>query len=670
MKLAKLVTLVFIGITFSNSLFAQKNYMKEADKKFNNGLYLEAIEAYKKASTKEKKKAAKAEIIFKTAECYRMLNDPKNSELWYSKAIKAKFPDPKATLLMAEAKKTQERYNDAIIDFNEYAKLVPGDSRGVDGAKSCELAQKWKDNPTRYIVSNVMSINSKFSDFSPVYADKKSNNLYFTSMREGSTGNRTDATFGQSFSDIYEVKLDKKGSWSQPMPIGEPVNSKLNEGSCILNKKRSKIWFTRCPEQAKRNLGSIIFEAEKKGTGWGEPKPIVLCADSFTAGHPAISPDETTLFFASDMPGGAGGKDIWMTTYDKKGGKWGNPVNAGFTINTPGDEMFPFIDSEGNLYFASNGQIGMGGFDLFKAAKSGDGFAVAVNLQYPINSAADDFGIVTDGKMEKGYLSSNRAGGKGSDDIYSFGLPPLIFNVSGLISNVDTKEKIVGATVKMVGSDGSSIETNSDETGTYRFDMTPDGARVIKKDVTYTLNVSKEDHLGDKSEFTTVGLEVGTDFVKDMAIKPIKKEVAIRLPDILYDLAKWDLKPQYQDSLMGLVKTLDDNSNITIELGSHTDTRGSDKDNAVLSQNRAQSVVDFLISKGIAGDRLVAKGYGETKPLVSDNEIKALKTDEEKEAAHQKNRRTDFKILRQDYVPKEDPNAIKGPKVEDASEDE
>lgn len=656
-------------LMFTLNVMAQKNYVKDADKQFKNGMYLEAIEAYKKATTKVKQKNVKAELIFKTAECYRMMNDHKNAELWYAKAIKAKFADPVVYLLMAESKKTQEKYTDAIVDFNEYAKLVPGDSRGAEGAKSCQLAQQWKDNPTRFVVNNIMSINSKFSDFSPAWADKKMNNLLFTSMRDGSTGNRTDGTFGQSFSDIYEVKLDKKGSWSTPMPVGEPVNSKLNEGSCVLNKKRNKMWFTRCPEEAKRNLGSVIFEAEKKGTGWNTPKAIVLCADSFTAGHPAISPDETKLYFASDMPGGLGGKDIWVTSYNKKESKWENPVNAGPIINTPGDEMFPFIDENGHLYFSSNGQIGMGGLDIFKAEKSGDGFAVAVNLQYPINSAGDDFSLITDGKMERGYFSSNRAGGKGSDDIYSFSLPPLLFNVSGLITNSKNKEKVIGAQVKLVGSDGMSIETNTDETGSYRFDVTPDGNRIIKKDITYQLFVSKEDHLGDKSDFTTVGLEVGTDFVKNMEVTPIVKEVAIRLPDILYDLNKWDLKPEFQDSLMGLVKTLDDNPNIVIELGSHTDTRGSDKDNAILSQNRAQSVVDFLVSKGIAGDRLVAKGYGESRPLVSDAEIKGLKTKEEQEAAHQKNRRTDFKILRQDYVPKEDATKA-APQIEDASEEE
>ena len=668
MKITRRFILVALVMIAAMPAMAQRNLTKDADKKFNNGLYFDAIELYKKASSKEKKKGAKAELMFKTADCYRMINDLKNAELWYAKAIKAKYPDPKATLLMADAKKGQERYNDALVDYNEYAKMVPSDQRGADGAKSCELAQKWKDNPTRFQVNNLLSLNSKFFDYAPVYSDKKQNGLFFVSSREGAMGNRTDGTVGQSFSDIYEVKIDKKGSWSTPMPLPEPVNSKLNEGPVSLNKKRTKMWFTRSPEQPKKKLGAVICETEKKGTGWGESKVLVFCADSFTCGHPAITFDDQRLYFASDMPGGFGGKDIWYVNYEKKGSKWSAPVNAGFNINTSGDEMFPFVTEDGTLYFASNGLIGMGGLDIFKAVKSGDGFAAPENLQYPINSAFDDFGVLTDSKGEKGYLSSNRPGGKGGDDIYSFGLPPLLFNLQGVVSDVNTNEKVIGATIKLVGSDGSSIETNTDASGAYRFDMTPDGMRVIKSGVTYTVNAAKENYLGDKAEFTTVGLEVGTDFTKDLAIKPIIKEVAIRLPDILYDLNKWDLKPQYQDSLTGLVKTLTDNPNITVELGSHTDTRGDVKANAELSQKRAQSVVDFLISKGIAGDRLVAKGYGEGRPLVSDAEIAAVKVDEEKEALHQKNRRTDFKILRQDYVPKEDPNKD-APKIEDASEE-
>jgi peptidoglycan-associated lipoprotein len=251
-------------------------------------------------------------------------------------------------------------------------------------------------------------------------------------------------------------------------------------------------------------------------------------------------------------------------------------------------------------------------------------------------------------------LSSNRAGGKGGDDIYSFALPPVIFNVDGVVYNKETRAKVVGAKVKLTGSDGSSIETTTDGAGGYRFDMTPDGRRVIQTQTSYTLTVEKVDHLGDRGEFTTVGLENGQDFKKDLELTPVVKPIT--LPEILYDLNSAELKPQFQDSLLGLIKTLNDNSNITIELMSHTDTRGDLKPNAELAQRRAQSVVDFLKTKGIAPDRLTAKGYGESRPLITDVAINAMKTPEEKEAAHAKNRRTEFRITSFTYVPKEDPN--------------
>ena len=666
--------LVGLMLLFVSQAFAQRNYTKQAYKLYNNGLYVEAIEALKEAAGKESAKPKKAELIFKTAECYRMINDLKNAENWYKKAIAAKYADPIAILLMADCKKAQGKYPDAIVDYNEYAKQAPSDSRGKDGAASCEMAQKNIDAPSRFQVSNMMSINSKALDLCPSYADKKQNLLYFTSTREGAAGNKVDNTLGQGFSDLYETRLDKKGSWSTPMPLGDPINTKSNEGSSALNKKKGKMWFTRCPQAEKRNLGSVIAETEKKGSGWGPVNilPILPAEqDSFSVGHPSMSTDETTLYFASDMPGGFGGKDIYYMTYDKKGGKWSAPVNVGNVINTTEDELFPFIDENNVLYFASKGHLSMnmGGLDIFKSARTGTTFAEPAPLPYPINTFSDDFSLITDGKMEKGYFASNRPGGKGLDDIYAFNLPPILYTVSGTIYNVDTKEKVIGALVKLNGSDGMSLETKTDETGSYRFDVNADGMRLIKKDVSYNLLSSKEDFLGDKADFNTLGLEVNTDFVKDMNIKPIVKEVSIKLPDILYDLNKWDLKPEFQDSLTGLVKTLNDNMNITIELGSHTDTRGDIKSNAELAQKRAQSVVDFLISKGIAGDRLVAKGYGESQPLISDKEIDALKTTEEKEAAHQKNRRTTFKILRQDYVPKVDPNAPNAaPNIEDESD--
>jgi peptidoglycan-associated lipoprotein len=669
MKVFKIFTSISLVIALSLNAKAQKSASKDADKAFASFEYFKAIDLYKKASTKEKNKAKRTEYIFKTAECYRMIGDNKQAEVFYAKAIKAKYPDPIAQLKLADAIKANGRYNDAIIEYDNYKKLAPSDPRGDQGSKSSADAQKWKDAPTRFQVNNLAQVNSGSNDFAPTFIDRKYSTIYFTSMREGSAGSGTDNTIGQSFSDIYEVKVDKKGKWSTPTPIDKTINSSANEGASIVNKKGTKIYFTRC-EMVKKKFGCTIMVADKMGTAWGTPTVIDLKTDTFVVGHPAINVDETKLYFSSDMPGGMGGKDLWVSTYDKGGRKWGEPVNMGGKFNTEGDEMYPFVRDNGDLYFASNGLSGMGGLDIFVAAKNGDGFGTPENLKYPINSPADDFGLIYEAKSNRGYLSSSREGGKGGDDIWSFTMPPLVYSVMGKVLDVDSKEPIVGAVVKLIGSDGSSVEQTTDAKGSYNFDATPDGKRYVTQNVSYTISSGMDKYLGDKGTFTTVGSEVATAFTKDLNLKSIKKG-PIRLPDILYDLSKWDLKPQYQDSLNGLITTLNNNPNITIELGSHTDTRDNNKNNAILSQKRAQSVVDYLILKGIAADRLAAKGYGEERPLISDAEIGKLKSTEEKEAAHQKNRRSEFKVLREDYVPKVDPNAPKvAPKVQDASGEE
>ena len=653
MKIVKLFTVAALFLACGSTTVSAQN--KEADKMYNSNQYFNAIELYKKAATKEKNKTKKAEMTFKTADCYRLVNDPKQAEVWFAKAIKAKYPDPIATLYLADAKKINEKYSEAIVDYNEYAKAVPSDVRGTEGAKSCEMAQKWKDNPTRYEVNNVAQINGKSQDFSPTFADKKYLTLYFTSAREGATGNGADGTTGQSFTDIYETKIDKKGAYSTPAIIAGGLNSGDNEGASTVNKKGSRIYFTRCDVE-KKTLGCAVFYSDKKGTSWGDAVNLNLSTDTGRVGHPSINDDETTIYFCgTDLPGGMGGRDIWKVEFDKKTKAWGKPVNLGSTINTAGDEMYPYIAADGTLYFSSNGLAGMGGLDIFKAEKSGEAFTNIQNMKFPLNSAGDDFGIIFQGSKQQGYFTSNRAGGKGSDDIYSFRLPPILFSLNGTITDVDTKAKLVGAVVKLVGSDGSSVETKSDANGYYKFDLTPEGKRYVNEKTSYTINASMDKYFGNKASFTTVGVEVATDFTKDIALKTTK--TVIKLPEILYDLAKWDLKPQYQDSLNGLLQTLNDNPNLVVELGSHTDSRGDNKSNAKLALKRAQSVVDYLIAKGVAADRLVAKGYGEDMLLIKDAEINVMKTKEEKEAMHSKNRRTTFKVLREDYIPKKDPNA-------------
>lgn len=682
----KVIVTFVVTLVFSVNAMAQKNFAVEADNSFSNKQYFNAIELYKKAYTKAKKKEDKAYIIFKIAECYRLTGDSKQAEAWYVKSIKANYTDPKAKLYLADAKKAQEKYNEALIEYQNYQTDAPSDPRGENGVKSCELATKWKENPTRYKVENLALINSKDPDFAPTYADKKYNRLYFTSMRPGVTGGALDGTLGEYYSDIFETQQDKNGRWSTPTPVPPPVNTNDNEGLSTMTKKGNLMVFTRCLSEKGSTSLNQLYSATKKGTLWSEPEKLNFCNDTNKFASPALSSGGTILIFSSDMPGGQGENDLWITNYNKKEKKWDNPVNLGPTINTAGNEVFPFLHDDGTLYFSSDGHLGMGGLDIFKAEKKGKGEWVNItNLRYPLNSAGDDFGIIFEGAKERGYLSSNREGTKGADDLWSFVLPPLLFTVTGTVTDCKFKDPIEGVVVKLVGSDGSSVETKTDGEGKYKFAENGKTARYINPNVSYEITtqvgnnvVTKKAELGfvnssAKLKVTTVGVEEAKTFKGlNFCLVPIEKE--IRFPDVLYDLGQSTLRAESQDSLNFLYNTLVDNPTFVIELSAHTDSRGGDADNLKLSDARAKSCFDYLVSKGIPAERMVPKGYGKRRLLVTDKEINAMGTKEEKEAAHQRNRRTVFSVLRKDYVnpnaPKEVPKTQAKPTTDEEEEEE
>lgn len=653
-----LVTTVILAL--SGSAVAQNKRVVAADRLFNNKEYYEALNAYKKALEVVKGKAAKAELTYKQALCYKMVNDPKKAEAWFAKAIKAKYQDPEAILNLADMMRINGKYDEALAEYEKYIKLKPDDARGTVGAESCKLAVQWKNAPTKHQVSNVQPLNSKYDDFSAIYSRKNFSEVVFTSSREGSTGNGMDGWTGEAFSDLYEAKVDKNGKWSTPTPFKEPLNSKYNEGSATLNEKYTTMFFTRCDYDKNKIKGCQVFTTKKKGNNWDEPILLPFAADSFTVGHPWISDDEQTLYFASDMEGGLGGRDIWMAKYDKKAKSWGKPINMGPQINTTGDDMFPTLRNDSTLYFASNGHVGMGGLDMFEATFKNGKWGGVANLKFPLNSSADDFGIIFRGKQERGYFSSNRDGGKGGTDIYEFTVPPVLFTLGGIVYDFDKKAPVTGAKVVMTDKDGMTFEMITDKMGAYYFDNTK-----FKEDNTYNINVTAENYFGDKGTETTVGETVSSDHKKDFYIKPVPKESTVRLPEILYDLGSATLRPESKDSLAGLIVTLRDNPNITIELMSHTDSRGSAKSNIELSQARAQSVVNYLIEQKIDPARLAAKGYGETKLL---NKCKdGVKCSEEE---HQRNRRTEFRITSFAFVPKEGSPEFVAPKIETVDEDE
>ncbi|HEX4887739.1 MAG TPA: OmpA family protein [Luteibaculaceae bacterium] len=645
--------LTFVALLFSLAVFAQTKNTKNADTEFANEKYSAAIESYKKCYSTEGSVVEKARIIFQIAECYRLMADLESAKSWYEKSIRAKHQDPKQYLYLAECYKQEGKFKEAIEKYTEF-KRTAKDPAADQGIKACKLALEWTAKPTRFVVQAEEVLNSPAMDFAPAILDKKDNMIVFASSREGSSGNKIDERSGENFSDLYFSNKDKKGKWGEPVLLDPAINTEANEGAAKLNPKRSVMYFTRCEYEKKKSLGCDIYKANYSGGKFGE---ITKLADlkaegeeAITVAHPTVNKTESTLVFAADYPGGQGGKDLWMITYDKKAKTWSKPQNLGPKINTDGDEMYPFIAESGELYFSSTGHIGMGGMDIFKAnALDENKWGEVENMKVPVNSPKDDYGIYfTD--PDKGFFSSNRVGGRGKDDIYSFFYPPIQLVLKGTVYDKDNKKGVAGATVRVTGNDGTPFEKTTDAEGAYDF-TDNNGQRFIQPEKIYAIEVLKKDYLVAKDKIATTGLNESTTFVQDFVIQYTPANKAIRMPEVQYELGKYNLLENSKDSLNFLLKILQDNPTIVVELQAHTDSRGDDAANLDLSQKRAQACVDYLISKGIPKERMVAKGYGETQLKITDEQIKTAGSKSEQEALHQLNRRTEFSVLNSNYVP-------------------
>ncbi|MBN1339599.1 MAG: OmpA family protein [Bacteroidales bacterium] len=685
----------FIGLSIlavfiiTSSLFAQKSLTESADITFEEQKYSIAVDKYKKAYSKIKKNPnEKNRIRFQIAECYRLMNEPKRAETYYKGLIRNEYYKQKPEILLyyAQMLMINEKYDEAIPQFEEYIKLKPDDPRGSSGMKSCKLTKEWMEKPSNHQITNLRDVNSREDDFAPAYASDNYNSIIFTSNREGSTGKEADEWTGQNFTDLFYARSDRKGGWSTPDLLDKEgiINTETNEGIAKLNSTFSTLYFTRCGNEKNSQSGCHIYKASKQGRSFGQPEIIDLGGDSTSAiGHPSLSDDELSIFLAADFKGGYGGKDLYFATRKSRSDDFGRPKNMGPVINSPGDEMFPFLRGDTALYFSSNGHVGFGGMDMFKSTRNGEEWNMPVNMGYPLNTNADDYGIVFNPQAgEEGFFTSNRKEfererSKGGDDIWYFIVPPLEFTLAGIVKDDRTLQYIESAEVRMVGSNGTSVTAKTNSIGRYEFNK-----EQFLANTTYELIVSMEGYFNSSGTETTVGVTRSKDFTHDFVLEPIPKKPIV-LPEILYDLAKWDLKPQYQDSLQGLIQTLDQNPTLVVELASHTDARDTDERNDILSQKRAQSVVDYLILRGIDPERLAAKGYGERVPRVLDRKyylngkvildsadvltedfINALPNTEIKEFAHQLNRRSEFSVLRNDFVPKEKLDVVVSPKID------
>ncbi|MGL5014551.1 MAG: OmpA family protein [Bacteroidales bacterium] len=629
--------------------------IKSARQQYIQGEYYEASTSYRKAIGRipSKNKDQKAEAYFEMGRCYQLSNQMTRAESAYNFAIRGKYGSPELYLRMAQVKHKIGRYKEATDNYKKYLEQNPSDEVAINGLMASESAANWRANPTRYVVKPATRLNNNGgSDFSAAFANKEGDQLIFTSTRRQVKGKDKSLITGQKSGDLFFSKKDKRGHWEAPKPLEGEVNSDHDEGVPTLSIEGSTLYFTRC--RNREESVTEILKAQKSEVEWGVPQLFKITKDSLTAvAHPSLSPQGDWLYFVSDMQGGIGGLDIWRARLS--GGSVEYIENLGDTINTAGNEMFPFIREDGVLFFASDGHPGFGGLDIFKATPTEDESWFVSNMGFPINSPSDDFGIVYLNLEEKGFISSNRGSTRGYDKLFTFELPELKCFVEGSVRD-DRKNPLREARINIVGDNGFYQKLPVKTDGTYRFRLEP-GVR-------YAIQATSRGYLNVADYFDVPSEEKDWMFKKDFTLMQIAR--TIRVENVFFDHNMSTLKPESDKALMELIEVLNQNPNITIELSSHTDYTGSDLYNQNLSDRRAKTVVDYLISNGVDPLRLTPKGYGESSPvgvseelnerfdflpigeILTEEFILSL-TPEQQEIAKALNRRTEFRVLRTDF---------------------
>ena len=631
--------------------------LSEAEEKQRIGEYYEAAAIYRKVYTKTspQKRDLRGYIAFRMAECNRLINNTGKATSGYMNAIRYDYPDSIVYLRLAQMQHKAGAYTEAIKNYDIYSENQPSSQLALNGIQGCELAPGWRKNPTRYEVHRMDKFNSRRAEFSPMLTGEKYDQLYFASSRTKDKEAKISAITGQNNNNLFLVKQDEKGAWLAPQELEDEVNTEFDEGTPSFSADGNTMYYTYCAQDPEGPRTAEIYISNRSSAKWGKGTRATIVKDSVTAlGHPSISPDGKYLYYVSDAVGGFGGKDIFRSKV-LGNNSFGPMENLGEAINTAGDELFPYCRDSVTLYFASNGHPGMGGLDLFKATQDSTGHWTVENMGAPINSMGDDFGITFAGQAEKGFFSSNRNDARGYDHLYSFELPTITIAIEGLVNDVD-EYPIEGATVRIVGKDGLNVKVPVKKDGSYRVEL--------ERDIRYVMMASARGYLNQNYELHTGPEEKNETYIVDFFLSSISKPVVIE--NIFYDFDKATLRPESKKALDELIKMLNDNPNVTIELGAHTDRKGTDQYNERLAGRRAQSVVDYLIAGGIKADRLEAKGYGESVPKTINkkmakqydflNEGDVLTeefilnlTPEQQEIADQINRRTEFKVLRTNY---------------------
>ena len=627
--------------------------LSTANEQLARGEYSDAAKTYRKIYnklTKKEERPLRGEVAAKMAECHRRLSQFQRAAAAYQNAIRYEWPDTMAYLRLAEMLHASGQYGQAVKAYEEYLSMRPESAEAKNGLAGAQVAAK-KAGATRYVVRKSDLFNSPRSDFGPMFVPGETDRLYFATTREKVNGPRSEIT-GMKKGDIWMSSKDEKGLWQRPEPVEGELNTDMDEGIISFAPDGNLMYLTRARREPNSSTTVEIFTSQRSDAKWSAPVKFEITGDTLSAmGHPAVSPDGQWLYFSSDMPGGSGGRDIWRINLTQK---IGSLENLGEWINTPGNEMFPYVRTDSVPYFASDGHPGYGGLDLFRAELKPSGGWAVTNMGTPINSASDDFGI-TFGEGESGFFTSNRNDARGYDAIYSFELPELKIMISGWVLDKD-EEPVPNAVIRIVGNDGSNQKQVARDDGSFSF--------PLERGVSYVMLAGAKGYLNARQEFTSDTAEEDAEYGVDFILASITKPVVI--DNIFYDFDKATLRPESKEALDEMVQVLRDNPNVTIEMASHTDRKGTDEYNIDLSSRRAKSVIDYLISQGIAPDRLQSQGYGESRPktitkklareypqfnegdVLTEEYILAL-DEENQEIADQINRRTEFQVLSIDY---------------------
>jgi outer membrane protein OmpA-like peptidoglycan-associated protein/tetratricopeptide (TPR) repeat protein len=630
--------ILFLTICLAIPALVSAQSLDKAQKQMDKYNYAEAISILQKAAADDK---TRNEAIPMLAECYRMQRDVVNAKATYAQAVELPEAKPETFYYYAQALQSTGDYAKAREMYQKYAVLNPADHRGSLFVAHCDsVLGPWKDMNPDFEIKLANNINTAESQLGPAFYDGQ---LVFASDFSSNPAEGKEYGWtGRGYLNIVKARPLSGGDFWGSMGASSELEGKFNQeyhdGPAAFSADGNSIYFTRSFfGKAKRegiyktNLLKIYYATKTDGN-WGEVKPFFLNSTEFSVGHPALSPDGQTLYFVSDMPGGQGKTDIWMCKREGEG--WSQPTNLGPNVNTKENEMFPSMRGDGVLYFASEGLAGYGALDIFKTKDVNGTWTTPVNLHAPINGPSDDFAIAFAPGDKNGFFSSNRVGGVGNDDIYAFRDKPILpAYISGLVKDKASLKPIAVATVFLFNPKTGKVKVL--KTG-------PDGMykTVVDNPADYVVKAMMPNFIADCSPFKLAALKPGSTLTapRDLLLDKLVINKTFRIDNIYYDYDKFNIREDAKPELNKLVSIMKENQ-INVELGSHTDCRGSFDYNDKLSQKRAESAVDYIISSGIDKSRITAKGYGEHQ-LVNKCADGVNCTPEE----HQANRRTEFKV--------------------------